>query len=204
MELNDKIISQQGDFSALKEEGNSLLNDIPSLEKLTITLKEKFADMQNNLSEMEKIYDSTDSLLQQIYQTQQQLFFEREAKREAAKKAAEAEAAKNLLNEVSDSDNDDIQVMPTNSIKQTPPDVQVRENHIDDGAPQTTVEINPEKRPTLRQITDETVVSNKTAVSGTIKKSYDEKTTTAAKKSNTLLKEVDGAVQKPTGTIVVK
>lgn len=204
LELNDKIISQQGDFSALKEEGNSLLNDIPSLEKLTITLKEKFADMQNNMSEMEKIYDSTDSLLQQIYQTQQQLFFEREAKREAAKKAAEAEAAKNLLNEVSDNDNDDIQVMPTNSIKQTPPDVQVRENHIDDGAPQTTVEINPEKRPTLRQITDETVVSNKTAVSGTIKKSYDEKTTTAAKKSNSLLKEVDGAVQKPTGTIVVK
>ena len=153
---------------------------------------------------MEKIYDSTDSLLQQIYQTQQQLFFEREAKREAAKKAAEAEAAKNLLNEVSDSDNDDIQVLPTNSIKQTPPDVQVRENHIDDGAPQTTVEINPEKRPTLRQITDETVVSNKTAVSGTIKKSYDEKTATAAKKSNSLLKEVDGAVQKPTGTIVVK
>ena len=68
-----------------------------------------------------------------------------------------------------------------------------------------TVEIKADepKRPTLRKITEETV---DTKVSGTIKKSYEKSADKPAVPTSgrLLLKEVDGAVQKPTGTIVVK
>ena len=53
----------------------------------------------------------------------------------------------------------------------------------------------------MRKVTNEVV----NGVSGTIKKSYEEKEQTVQKSvENILLKEVDGAVQKPSGTIVVK
>ena len=58
-------------------------------------------------------------------------------------------------------------------------------------------------RPTLRKITNNIVEKT---VSGTIKKSYEKEVETPEVKTTTksLLKEADGAVQKPTGRIVVK
>ena len=62
---------------------------------------------------------------------------------------------------------------------------------------------NQRNRPTLRKITNNIVEKT---VSGTIKKSYEKEVETPEVKTMTksLLKEADGAVQKPTGRIVVK
>ena len=62
---------------------------------------------------------------------------------------------------------------------------------------------NQKNRPTLRKITNNIVEKT---VSGTIKKSYEKEVETPEVKTTTksLLKEADGAVQKPTGRIVVK
>ena len=97
----------------------------------------------------------------------------------------------------------DAQKQKSENTKTDLPIVNVKENHIDDAAPIQTINIQPQEsnRPTLRKITED---ASETGVSGTIKKSYEEKKQSGNRTSGGLLKEVDGAMQKPSGTIVVK
>lgn len=198
VELSDKIRLQIDNFTRQTEEAESLQNDVPALETLTENLKQKQKNMADDYSNMEKIYNQTDELLQQIIREQQAIFDKLKAEKEIERQKKTAEDAKNLLNETSAESN--VVVKRDGNIQ---PVVEVKENHIDDKGPEMMVDINPNagKQPTLRKVTNEIV----NGASGTIKKSYEEKELTAKKSvNNVLLKEVDGAVQKPSGTIVVK
>lgn len=197
-ELGDKIRLQVDNFTQQSEDAESLQNDIPALETLTENLKQKQKNMADDYHNMEEIYNQTDELLQQMIREQQIVFDKLKAEKEIEQQKKAAEDAKNLLNEASSESN--VIVKREGNVQ---PVVDVKENHIDDKNAKMIVNINPNagKQPTLRKVTNEVV----NGVSGTIKKSYEEKEQTVQKSvENILLKEVDGAVQKPSGTIVVK
>ena len=197
-ELGDKIRLQVDNFTQQSEDAESLQNDIPALETLTENLKQKQKNMADDYHNMEEIYNQTDELLQQMIREQQIVFDKLKAEKEIEQQKKASEDAKNLLNEASSESN--VIVKREGNVQ---PVVDVKENHIDDKNAKMIVNINPNagKQPTLRKVTNEVV----SGVSGTIKKSYEEKEQTVQKSvENILLKEVDGAVQKPSGTIVVK
>ena len=195
---NDKAGIQ---YDAILKKQNDIQPDnieISDLENKTADLQNEVDKYETDYQAMQQSYEKTESLLNEIVAAQQKIYDEK-----MAKKKAEEQAEENAENM------DGGETEKTADTKTSPkyqlPVIDVKENHIEDQAPKMTVEIKADepKRPTLRKITEETV---DTKVSGTIKKSYEKSADKPAVPTSgrLLLKEVDGAVQKPTGTIVVK
>lgn len=216
MSQNQKLKGYQTEFSGLNEElrkkyeetarqiqeTENLQNDIPQLEQKTADLYKQLDEYSNSVQKAEDVFAKTQTLLNEISAEQQKIYAEKIAKKkeeEKKKKAEEGNLEYGGETETVETE-DDANAASDNSL----PVINVKNNHIDDDAPQMVIKVEPGQvnKPTLRKITAENAEA-KVTVSGTIKKSYEEKSAEAPKTGG-LLKEVEGAVQKPTGRIIVK
>ncbi|MDO4161479.1 MAG: AsmA family protein [Pseudomonadota bacterium] len=201
-ELNDNIRMQVDTFVRQSGEADGIMNNTSALENLTESLKKELKELTDKYTAMEDVYKKTDDELQQIINAQQKIYDEQQALQKQKEEAIAAENAKNLLNDTK-SPVEESPIIKSGEPKQ--PVVEVPKNNIDKGAPELEVTISPEteNRPTLRKITEDTIDKG---ASGTIKKSYEKENagTIVKENKNKLLKEVEGAVQKPSGRIIVK
>ena len=141
------------------------------------------------------------NLLNEMLAEQQKIYDEQLAQKledEKKKRAEEGDSNDNSENVLA-AESGEV-VAPQNN----QPVIKVKGTHIDDDAPQMVINVEPTQlnKPSLRKITSE-AADAKVELSGTIKKSYEEKTAETSTNSG-LLKEAEGAVQKPTGRIIVK
>ena len=201
-ELNENIRPQIDALVRQCEDAGSLKDDVLALENVTVVLQKNLQSLAVEYENMEDIYAKTAQKLQEFVDNGQKVLAEEKAKKQAEQKLNEQRENTNLLDvENKNTQND----MPKESFQ---PIVDAAKTHIDDEAPEAIFDVEPtmesqKNRPTLRKITNNIVEKT---VSGTIKKSYEKEVETPEVKTTTksLLKEADGAVQKPTGRIVVK
>lgn len=201
-ELNADIRPQIEALVRQCEEAGSLKDDVLALENVTVVLQKNLQNLTSEYENMEDIYAKTAQKLQEFIDNQQKILAEEQAKKAAQQKLNEQEENANLLSADTKNSSDET------SKENTQPIIDVSKTHIDDEAPEAIFDVGPtmenqKNHPTLRKITND--IADK-AVSGTIKKSYEKEVEKPAVEtpSKSLLKEVDGAVQKPTGRIVVK
>lgn len=204
-DLNEKNDSQNTQYDIISrkiDETKAIQNNIPVLEQKTKELRQLLQTYAENNLAMKNVYEQTEELLNSIISEQQKIYEEKKAKQKEAEMIENGEFPENIADST-DSLPTDAQKQKSENTKTDLPIVNVKENHIDDAAPIQTINIQPQEsnRPTLRKITED---ASETGVSGTIKKSYEEKRQSGNRTSGGLLKEVDGAMQKPSGTIVVK
>ena len=204
-EQNDAQNAQYDVISQKIDEAKALQDNIPVLEQKTAELRRLLQAYADNNKTMKGLYKSTSALLDDIISEQQKIYEEKKRKQKEQEMLENGEFPDSDENTDKAKDNPQAPVpaAETQPNEQALPVVDVKQNHIDEGAPEQTVKIQPQgnNRPTLRKITEETSGGS---VSGTIKKSYEEKVQSGAQTSGGLLKEAEGAMQKPSGTIVVK
>lgn len=203
---NTDIKSQQGDianynsrlidmYDAFKDKAQEMETFISPEDKEVslIDLKERVTEMQNTYNDMKRVSEKSAKLLIGIINNQRRIYETQQA--EIAKKRAEEqeENKDNLL--VSDN--------PAENSEDSVSSPETKNNLLSDETPQNTgagEEKMQKKEPLLKAITGDSAEK----VSGTIKKSYEDKVQAPTKSSGGLLKPVDGEVQKVTGTITVK
>ncbi len=153
------------------------------------------------MQKIEDVFTKTQGLLNEMLAEQQKIYDEQLAQKleeEKKKRAEEGDSKDNSEDELVAESGE------VSAPKNNQPIIKVKSTHIDDDAPQMVINVEPTQsnKPSLRKITED-AADAKVVVSGTIKKSYEEKTTETSTNSG-LLKEAEGAVQKPTGRIIVK
>ncbi len=199
--LNKILLRKYNSISLQIKNVEKLQNNIPLLEQRTAVLHKKLEEYSDNMQKIEDIFTKTQNLLNEMLAEQQKIYDEQLAQKledEKKKRAEEGDSNDNSENVLA-AESGEV-VAPQNN----QPVIKVKGTHIDDDAPQMVINVEPTQsnKPSLRKITSE-AADAKVELSGTIKKSYEEKTAETSTNSG-LLKEAEGAVQKPTGRIIVK
>ncbi len=201
-DLREKTAKSCQEFSQKVEDGKSLNNDLPTFELFIVSLQRDIQQMSADIEKLEDIYRSTDELLANEVVKQQQIFEAEKAEQLALQKAKAEEEAKNLLNEVK---NNQPNLSSLGGFKNNPVSVKsniaVKSGNVGEKTLQSYIaEPKVEEKILLQNVVK---TNEDSSVKGVIRKSYEEKV--VEKKAKTgLLRAVDGAIQKTSGTITVK
>ena len=191
--MDEQIILLKDEFTSFTKqyEEASSIQDIPVLEKTIEAIKNSLVNLENKNNDIDKIYNDTAILLQNLYEEQLKIYEDKKAKEEAIKKAEEEKNDQDNSYEIISSETVNKPLNVTGVIKNS--------SMQSDDSTATT------KQSILIENVSDNKENNPPKVSGIIKRSYDKDNQDKSinQNSNILIKS-SGAIQKATGTITVK
>lgn len=191
--MDEQIILLKDEFTSFTKqyEEASSIQDIPVLEKTIEAIKNSLVNLENKNNDIDKIYNDTAILLQNLYEEQLKIYEDKKAKEEAIKKSEEEKNDQDNSYEIISSETVNKPLNVTGVIKNS--------SIQSDDSTATT------KQSILIENVSDNKENNTPKVSGIIKRSYDKDNQDKSinQNSNILIKS-SGAIQKATGTITVK